>query len=216
MSKKILYGIISIIIIVGIVMGVTKGFNFGLAYGANEKIEIYIGKSINKDEIKDITNQVFGKENVRIQTIEIFEDMAAITVKTASDEQLDKLVQLINEKYGLEYSVSDINVIKSPSIAIMDIVKPYIIPSIIAIVLIVVYMAVRYWKLTFWKVALWTVVTAVASEAVLASIYLIARIPVNAVAMPVALLVLGITVTATALHFDKKLEEVKKEDVITE
>ena len=87
-------------------MGVTKGFNLGLAYGANEKIEIYIGKSINKDEIKDITNQVFGKENVRIQTIEIFEDMAAITVKTASDEQLDKLVQLINEKYGLEYSVS--------------------------------------------------------------------------------------------------------------
>ena len=207
MSKKILYGIISIIIIIGIIMGVTKGFNFGLAYGANEKIEIYIGKS---------TNKVFGKENVRIQTIEIFEDMAAITVKTASDEQLDKLVQLINEKYGLEYSVSDINVIKSPSIAIMDIVKPYIIPSIIAIVLIVVYMAVRYWKLTFWKVALWTVVTAVASEAVLASIYLIARIPVNAVAMPVALLVLGITVTATALHFDKKLEEVKKEDVITE
>lgn len=216
MNKKILYGIISIIIIVGIVMGVTKGFNLGLNYGSNEKIEIYIGKSVNKDEIKDITNQVFEKEKVKIQTVEIFEDMVAITVKTASDEQLDKLVQLINEKYGLEYTTSDVNIIKSPNIAIMDIVKVYIIPSIIIIVIIMVYMAVRYWKLTFWKVALWTLATSVVAEALLASIYTIARIPVNAIAMPVALLVLGVTVTATALYFNKKLEELKKEDEITE
>ncbi len=212
MSKKILYGIVTIIIILGIVMGVTKGFNLGLAYGENEKIEIYIGKSINKDEIKEIANQVFENENVRVQTIEIFEDMAAITVKSASDEQLEKLIQLVNEKYSLEYSVSDINIIKSPAIEIKNIVKNYIVPSLIVLAIIVVYMAVRYWKLTFWKVALWTIVTSVAAEAVLASIYTIARIPVNALAMPIALFVFGLTVTATALHFDKKLLELKAEE----
>lgn len=212
MSKKILYGIVTIIIILGIVMGVTKGFNLGLAYGENEKIEIYIGKSINKDEIKEIANQVFENENVRVQTIEIFEDMAAITVKSASDEQLEKLIQLVNEKYSLEYSVSDINIIKSPAIEIKNIVKNYIVPSLIVLAIIVVYMAVRYWKLTFWKVALWTIVTSVVAEAVLASIYAIARIPVNALAMPIALFVFGLAITATALHFDRKLLELKAEE----
>ena len=99
MSKKILYGIISIIIIVGIIMGVTKGFNLGLAYGANEKIEIYIGNSketfdncyAHKNEIETIVGagldwrRLDGKKASRI----ILERSADVSDPKARPEQFD-------------------------------------------------------------------------------------------------------------------------------
>lgn len=212
MSNKLLYGIIAIVIALGLVMGLTNGFKLGLTYTNNEKIEVYLGQEVNKDEIKQIATEVFGTNNVKVQTVEIFKDMAAITVESSNDEQIDRLVQIVNEKYGKEYTKEDINIIKIPSVVVLDIVKEYIKPFAIIVIVVAVYMAVRYLKLSAWKVALWSIINSVLSVATLASVYTIAKLPVNDITMPAALGVLTLAIFATSNYFDKKLVDIKNEE----
>ncbi len=152
MKKSVLYVVIGLIIIIGIALGMLKGLNYSLEYQANQKIELYIGKVVDRKDIEEITNNVFGKNENKVQIVEIFNDMVAITVKDSNDEQIENFVNAINEKYGVEYTKDDVEIIKESQMSILDIIKPYIIPVIIALALVVIYIAIRYHKLGFWKI----------------------------------------------------------------
>ena len=89
MKKSVLYVVIGLIIIIGIALGMLKGLNYSLEYQANQKIELYIGKVVDRKDIEEITNNVFGKNENKVQIVEIFNDMVAITVKDSNDEQIE-------------------------------------------------------------------------------------------------------------------------------
>ena len=213
MKNKLLYVLIAIIIIIGLIMGITMGFNYGINYGAHEKIEIYINQEVNTGDIKDIASEVFKGENTRIQTVELFKDMAAITVKSSTDEQIEKLVQIVNEKYGEELTVDDVTIVKIPQTSVNDIIKSYLIPVILIMVASSLYIAIRYWKLGFWKILLKTLCTILVVCALFVSAYTIIRIPVNEIAMPIGLFILVFTIFALQLHFNKKEEKAKLEEI---
>ena len=107
MKKSVLYTVIGLIIIIGIALGILKGLNYSLEYQANQKIELYIGKVVDRKDIEEISNNVFGKNENKVQIVEIFNDMVAITVKDSNDEQIENFVNAINEKYGVEYTKDD-------------------------------------------------------------------------------------------------------------
>lgn len=213
MNKKIALILIIIIVIAGIVMGCIKGFNYGLTYEQNERIKVALDRRISKGEISEIAKKVFEGQKVRVQTVEIFEDTALITVQSTNDEQIDKLVQAINEKYSLEYTKNDINITKVTGVSIFDMAKNYIIPVLIIVLITVAYMSVRYRKLKMLKVVLTLIVNIVLTEAILVSVYLIARISVNEFTMPIALAVLGFTLFTTSFTFEKGLSKLNVEEI---
>ena len=218
MKKKFLLLIIAIVI-VGLVMGIVKGFTYGLFYSNNEKIEIALEQNINKNEMKEIANKVFESSKYKIQMIELFGDTVAITVPSSTDEQIQKLVELVNEKYSLEYTKENVKIVKVPQIKGADIIKKYITPAIISLVIIGIYMAIRYWKLGAIKVVIKTICYVVITEGLLASIYTIGSLPVNDYTMPIALLVFGLTIFTTSLCFEKELKsskEKEEEDLLKE
>ena len=139
----------------------------------------------------------------------MFEYTVAITVPSVTDEQINNLVQIVNEKYEKELATTDIKTIKVPAIKVFDVVSNYIWPAVAIVIAGAVYMAIRYWKLGIIKVILSTICFTVIAEALLASIYLIARIPVNEFAMPASMLILGFTLLSIGVYFDKKLEKLK-------
>ena len=116
--KKKLFMIAMIITIIGIIIVAVKGFNVNLEYRAHQTINISIGTEYNIEDIKAITNDVFGNEKVQLEKAGLYNDEIMINVQNASEEQIENLRKKINEKYnvkqnitisiGKEYNVDDI------------------------------------------------------------------------------------------------------------
>ena len=70
-SNKIKILIIMLIIIIGIIMVAIKGFNFDLKYKNTQSIELHLQTQFNISDIKNITNEVLGKQKVMIQKVEV-------------------------------------------------------------------------------------------------------------------------------------------------
>ena len=64
MSKKIIYGILILTIIVGATLIATIGLNLSIEYNENTKIYVYIGKKFENKEIKQIASEVFKTNKV--------------------------------------------------------------------------------------------------------------------------------------------------------
>lgn len=206
-KKTILCAIIGIIIVIGIICICTLKLNYTLMYSNNTRINIYIGKAYNMNDIKQIAEEVFQNKEIIYQKVENFNDTVSITVKETSEEQINTLKEKILEKYELE----DIE-IESVSVGNYrgrDIVKPYIIPTLISVGLIGIYMAVRYRKLGIAKVVLSFIIAIVISQALLLSIIAIYRIPIGIYTMPISMLVYIISIIYDVVKNNKKLDEIK-------
>ena len=211
MKKKFL--ILSIILIlIGIGIIIAFDFNYSIEYGEAKRIDIYIGKVVDINEIRSITNEVFNTRNAKIQKVEIFNDMVTITLKNLSDENIEALIAKINEKYELEYTTEDISVTNIPKVEFIDLIKKYTIPLLISFVVIEIYYAIRYKRLGIVKVISNSLLTIILSIALYISLIGITRIPVSSYTAPIGLLILLLTMVYISLKNEKKLEIIIKEE----
>ena len=211
--KKIVYGILACIIIIGVIVILTLGLNVDIMYSKNVEIDIYIGKVVEIEEIKQLAKEIFPKEKVIVQKIELFDDMASITMKDKTDEELkEKVEQLnakINEKYGTDNKVeNDITIVHNPKIKLSSILKPYLLPVGISIAIIFVFVGVRYKKLGMMKTVASYAIYTVLTEIVYLSLIAITRFPVNCFVIPVGLVLYMITVTSLSFINERKLANV--------
>ena len=211
-KSKVLVAIIAIVIIAGIIVTATVGLNFDLRYRESKRVELYLQKDFNVSDIKQITDEVMPGEQVIIQKVEVYEDTVSITAKDITDEQKQSLIDKVNEKYGTELSADSIEIESIPNTRGRDIIKPYIVPFIIATLLILVYMAVRYRKMGVVKTLLKTVIISVAAQAVLLSIMAITRIPIGIVTIPLVITVYLLTLIGLTAYFEKQLTNKNKEE----
>ena len=93
-----------------------------------------------------------------------------------------------------------------------DIIRPYVVPFIIATVIILVYMAIRYRKLGMIKTIVKTAFLLVIAQAVLLSVIAIIRIPIGRVTIPLVLVVYVLSLLGVTNYFEKGLKEKKKEE----
>lgn len=208
-KKNIFLAVIGIVILAGIIMFCIKGLNYNLSYGKNTSISINVGKDINTNEVKQLVEETIGdKANVR--TLNESNSSILVTVKTISDEQKDDLVTKINEKYSLELSQEDLKITNNAQVKLCDLIKPYIAPSIISISLIMIYFIIRYRNFKTWKIILETIGSIIISEAFLFSVYVITRIPVNSLTMPLAV-ILFVIIIISLIEKYRKADAKRKE-----
>ena len=203
MKNKIGIGIIALIIIIGIVVASIWGFNLGFTYSNHKEVDIYIGEEFENKEIYDIVKEIVGNQKIVIQKVELYEDMVAISVKDITDEQLENLNTKINEKYGIENKTEDILVTEVPSVSIVDIVKPYIIPAIISFALVMVYFIIYIAiykhqgnEINMPKALAETLIGIVAIQLLYFAILAITRLPINQFTMPIAAVLFVLTTIA--------------------
>ena len=70
--------VLGIIIIAGLLVTIIGGWNRGREYSELQQVKIYIAQDVNINEIREITDAVFGNEEVIIQKVELFNDEVAI------------------------------------------------------------------------------------------------------------------------------------------
>ena len=207
MKKKILYIIfiiICIICIIDIVITVSKGLNVGLYYGEGYNIT-FSESNINLKDIKSIAKDVFGKEFV-VQKVEFFNDSCMIKVKNVNDDQINNLCTKLNEKYSSELKSSDIKVEHISNVRVRNIVEPYIIPSILSLLIVLGYYAVRFRGASQ---MLGLVKNLVISNVLIYSVYAIGRLPVNVLTMPISIVIYLLVVLVYTLYSEKQKESSK-------
>jgi len=211
--KKIVYWILACIVMVGAIITITIGLKADIIYSKNVEIDVYIGKTIDVKDIKEIGQEVFKGEKIIVQEIEMFSDMVSITMSEKSDdelkEQIEQLNTKINEKYDLKNTVDDsITIIHNPKMKLSNVLKPYVIPVIISLLLILIYVAIRYRKIGVIKTVtsyIWYIGIVVA---VYLSILAITRFPINRLIIPIGLLLYIITITILSFMNEKRLSEI--------
>ena len=135
-KTKIVAFLIAIIIIVGMIITFTIGLNFDLRYQKAQSIQLYLEKDFETSDIKQITNEILSNQPVIIQKVEVYEDTVNIIAREITEEQKNNIINKVNEKYELELSADDIEITNLPHTRGRDIVRPYVIPFIIATVII--------------------------------------------------------------------------------
>lgn len=213
--KKIIYAVLICIIIAGGIVIGTMGLNADITYSKGVRMDIYLGKTFENSDIKQIAKEVFGTDNILVQKVELFEDMVAITVKQKDIDNINesleslntKLNEKLNEKYELENKVEDITVTYQPKIRLSSIMKPYLVPCIISGIIILVYAAIRFRIIGTLKTIVKYIVAILGTEAIYLSIIAITRIPVNRFVIPVGLLIYVVVATLVTIMQEKKLEK---------
>ena len=204
MKNKIFFGLAVLVFLAGLIVAIW-GFNVDMSYKSYNLVDVKIGKDFDMNDIRKIANDVFGKQDIEIQRAGIYSDNIVIKVNEINDEQKNNLNNKINEKYGLENSVDDITVNYIPSYRIRDIVKPYIIPLIVATALVLIYMAIRFRKIGVVQVISQVIILSVIAEVLFAGVIAITRFPVNRLVMPGAIIIYITILTVLTGMFEKQL-----------
>ena len=203
MSKKskILCVILVMIFIAAIISTAIRGLNVSMEYAEGTSIVFDLGKQYDKKDIKQIAKEIWPKESIFVQKVEVYDESVLIKVSQVNDEQLDNLATKINEKYGLELKKEDFTILYNSNNKIRDIVKPYIIPLIIATALIVVYYSIRFKGV---KEILEFLLSLVAVEGIIYSIYALAMLPINVITMPIVMIAYGLVTIFVTLKNEIK------------
>lgn len=199
-NKKILFIIIPLVIILlGILVLCIKGMNYGLMYGENTQIKVYLDSEI--EDVSNLVTEVFGKN--KIQKLNGVNTDILITVKEASEEQLDSFVTKVNENNGIELTRDDLEVSNNAKIKGIDLISPYILPSVITSVLVLIYFVIRYKKFGILKITIYTLTVLIGAQLLYLSIYAVARIPVNYWSMPISMIIYVLSIIGLLEFFEK-------------
>ncbi len=217
-NRKVLIGIITVIclaiIIAGVVVTAVFGLNVDIVYGKNIRIDVYLGKEFNHNDVEQIAKEVFETDRALVQQVEYYGDMFTLTISQDVenvDEKVEQFNNKINEKYGLENKKDDIQVTYQPNIKLSSIITPYIVPIIISMVIILVYAGVRFRKIGIFKTLAMYIASPLISEAVYLSILAILRYPIDRLVIPCGLLVYVIAITIVTIAREKNLNTYKIE-----
>lgn len=208
--KKIIYGILACIIIAGTIITFTIGLNVDIIYSKNVEIDLYIGKAVEIEEVKQLAEEVFPDEKIIVQEIEMFKDMVSITMKDKTDEELQEPIEQlntkINEKYGIENTVEDaITIVHNPKVRLSSILKPYLVPVGISAIIILIFVRIRYKKLGATKTIISYIIYTGIIELIYLSILAITRFPINRLVIPIGLVLYITTITSLSFIKEKKL-----------
>lgn len=210
-NNKIIYGVIGLIIILGIIISVTIGFKYELKYDENESFDIYIGKEFTINEMQELLKDVFNGKKVVAEYVEEFKDTVCITTTNITEEEKASFVQKINEKYELEYTVDNINVISNSQVKLIDMLKQSILPILWCSTIITAYFMIVYRKEGIVKVFVTSILTIVISQALLFSIIAIVRFHIGRFTLLLIIAAYIISIASLICKFEKIKSNLKPE-----
>lgn len=212
-STKIMVALIAIIVLVGACMIGIKGLAFELSKQNAKKIEVGLGKQFEEKDIKEITNEVFGKQPIIIEAVEVYKDAVSITTTEITEDQKNSLITKINEKYETELDAEKIEIEEKIHVRGRDIIKPYIMPFIIVSIIVLAYLMIKYKNLNAIKVLGQAFGIIVLAQVVLLGIMAITRMPIGRFTAPVVLIVYILSTYICTAKFEEDLEKVENKEV---
>lgn len=204
--NKIICIILAIIFIAAIVVTGVKGLNVGIEYSEGVSIVFNLKKQYETKDIENIVKEIWPNEQFMVQKVEVYDESVLVKVWGTTDEQLENLANKINEKYELELKKEDMTLLYNSNEKLRNIIRPYVVPLIIATALIVVYYSVRFKDV---KEIMRLLLALISVEGIIYSIYALTRLPINLLTMPIVMVAYVATIIYMTAKNEKKETETK-------
>ena len=224
-KRKICFGISGAVIAVGLGFMVVNGamgkgvFNFGLDFSGGASTSVTFDKEYTLDEVEDtiipVIKEATGVTNVIPQ---IVKESNTIVFKTQSlsGEQRNALNAALEKEFGLD--TDDQNVVSYNNISATisnEMRRDAIIAVSVATVLMLIYIWIRFRDVKF---AVSAIIALVHDVFVVLAFYAVSRTSVGNTFIACVLTILGYSINATIVIFDRIREnmEVMKKQTLTE
>ena len=178
-------------------------FNFDIEFTGGTEMTVHMG-DVPNDEIVQVVKDVTGQSNPQVQKLIGTEN---VTIKTQSmdSETRTELSNALKEKFSLTddaiLSVQDISGTISGEMQ-----KTAAVAVIIACIAMLIYITIRFMDL---KMGVSSILALVHDVLIMLAFYAIFRIPVNNSFIAALLTVLGYSINATIVIFDRVRENKK-------
>lgn len=204
-EKRNIFFIISAIVIIAGIAGfiVHGGFNMGIDFTGGSQINVNLATEFNEDAIRDAVNKV---EGVTVSNItkagDIGENGAIVTTKELTNDQKVAVQDAIIEAFPGSTINSADNVSASMG---KDLWNNAAISIVIAVILMLIYITFRFELLT----GISAVIALVHDMLVMLSVYTIFDITINTSFIAAILTILGYSINATIVIFDRIRENTR-------
>ena len=183
-------------------------FNLDIDFAGGVVLEYDIGQTVTSDISAQVSDMVADKTGVRPSAVVRAGDKGTIVnirIQELTTEQRDSIGTGLMELYGADRVRMESSNFVSASVG-RDITKAAFITSIVAAVLILVYITVRFEI----RSGLAAVICLLHDLMVMLSCYVIFRIQLNMNFIAAALTIIGYSINATIVVFDRIRENVKR------
>lgn len=205
-------GISLAVILVGIcfmIFNSAKGngaFNYDVQFVGGTSVEAVIGTDFNNDDIKKIVTDTCGDKNPQIQKVD---DGKTVAVKTAKldDEKKAALKSALAEKYNI--SDENLNSMKIEDVSATlskEMQKNAVISLLLACIAMLIYVSIRFKEIVTGASCILALIN---DTMVVLGSYAILRIPMDSAFIAVILTVVGYSINASVVVFDRIRENKK-------
>lgn len=202
-KRKILFTIPAIIIIIGIISTIVMGFNLDIDFSGGTEITISMGdKEYSDDDVKTTIEDACGHDVSTVQKM----DNGGVLVKLTDylkDDENKSIKDAFKEKYGLEDGAISITAV-SATIG-NEMVGQSILLCIITVILMLAYITIRF----EFKFGLCSVIALIHDVLIMLTFYVVFRIPVNTSFIAAILTIIGYSINATIIVFDRIRENLR-------
>ena len=224
-KRKICFGISGAVIAVGLGFMVVNGamgkgvFNFGLDFSGGAATSVTFDKEYTLDEVEEkiipVIKEATGVTNVIPQIVKESNTIVFKT-QTLSGEQRNSLNAALEKEFGLD--TTDQNVVSYNNISATisnEMRRDAIIAVSVATVLMLIYIWIRFRDVKF---AVSAIIALVHDVLIVLAFYAISRTSVGNTFIACVLTILGYSINATIVIFDRIREnmEVMKKQTLTE
>lgn len=206
-NRKKFFAVSVLVILIGIaamVMNGSKGngiFNFDVDFTGGTSMQFDFGKEINNDELADVITEVTGQRSPQIQKI-LGTTEIAVKMQSIDSEMRLKVMEEIKKAFDVTddalLSSSDISATVSGEMQ-----KAAVIAVLVSCIAMLIYISIRFKDVRFGASA---IIALLHDVCIVIAFYAILRIPVNNSFIAALLTVLGYSINATIVIFDRVRE----------
>lgn len=200
-KKKIWFSISIAIIAIGIFFMAFKGLNIGIDFKGGSKVVLELGSDFDKQEVDDI---VKGYVSDAV-TNTVDDTQYQIKSTDLDSETLSKLINELKEKYSLE----DDMLVSQDEIGASigkDLTEKALTALVIAFVAMLIYIAIRF----EFKSGIVALIALFHDVLITFSVYAIFDLTINSPFIAAILTIVGYSINATIVIFDRIRENEKK------
>lgn len=201
-NKKIFFLFTAVCVVLGIVCCIVRGFNWDVDFAGGTEMTVRIGQNTSdkalQQNIEELIKPILGSKYSSIISTGNAGDEVLIRANELSSEERDQVFETIAAEYSLDQN--DLLEVNNVSGAISESLRSSaIVATVIAVVLMLLYITVRFELLS----AVAAVICLIHDIFFVLVAYSILQIPVNSNVIAVALTILGYSINATIIIFDR-------------
>lgn len=201
-NRKIFYAISALFIAIGIIFFFIKGFNFGIDFTGGTVFEVHADKFIPSEEIMPIFTELDNTASI----VYSGKDNSTAIIKSTKDfntAQIAEIKENLKEKFGIEKDRVSSN--STGATMGKEIQRKAVTSILIAGVLMLLYITIRFQ----FKFGVAAVIALLHDVLITLSFYSIFQLPFNSSLIAAILTIVGYSINATIIIFDRIREEKK-------